>query len=766
MKCNKGFTLIEIIISIAFLGIIAVAFLAAMSGQYAMLRRTREITNDAFAAQQKIEQDIQKVRKDIEDNTTPSGLSREITLFDDTHGGAYERKIKTYERITAIKPSESPLTTTRRYYTLISDDRADPIKTATVTGNQIEIKKGAAGLLTTYFDTASSRVASTITLSDPQNVHRMFVHRWFVAREGFYHPVPDSVTGLEMGGKYPRYPDDYVMLVNENFPDLLNSADKNKYKGFAGKHVIHAVASGSELGKLGEEKISNSVYFSGLPVTRSIALHLDASLVDEDDVATIGTNNYLSRWIDLSKEAGAKAQANDAIPQNINNKPLLREEITGKVLGLDGRAYDTYASYLRFDGTNRMVVENTATLNLNELTLFVVARATTQSAPRFIVGARERNDTDNNSWNIGFAEEKKLGFNFRMTNTSEDKVIASEQEGLDGDWHVLCAALTQGSEKNAAFSIDEAGTIEMERVTNGSIKGLISIGGDSRFGNTVADISEIILYSKELDAGEQNAVRAYLKQKYSPVSPLISLAELKSPARQTVYLHQTTSVELPDTLEGVMLDGSVRQISVEWVDGAVVTSSTARTIVKQARAIADPSKTATAEIAFVGIRSVESINNTVVQNTPYAMPAQVPVMMTNDSLLMMDVDWEGQTISTNTIGTKTAVGHLMDSEDVIAHLQVVVLPQVNILGVDGDRSYVEIRTNQSITFVEMRDDRDRLVTGITPSYSNGHKTVRLSKSSNYSNDEWYSVKIVSSDGVEKGIDVRRSGFIFYSWNYR
>ena len=55
MKSQKGFTLIEVVVSIALLGIIAVGFLSVMANQFNMLIHARKITENTFLAQQGIE---------------------------------------------------------------------------------------------------------------------------------------------------------------------------------------------------------------------------------------------------------------------------------------------------------------------------------------------------------------------------------------------------------------------------------------------------------------------------------------------------------------------------------------------------------------------------------------------------------------------------------------------------------------------------------------------------------------------------------------
>ena len=80
MRFNKnGLTLVEIVVAIGLLGIIAVLFLTAFSGQFSMFSRTRQITDNLFRSQEIIEKDIDSIKTKLVEN--PSSISNPTVSY-------------------------------------------------------------------------------------------------------------------------------------------------------------------------------------------------------------------------------------------------------------------------------------------------------------------------------------------------------------------------------------------------------------------------------------------------------------------------------------------------------------------------------------------------------------------------------------------------------------------------------------------------------------------------------------------------------------
>ena len=80
MNIKKGFTLIEIIVSIAVLGIMSMGFLSFLSNHYSLLNSTKDISSEVFLTQRDIEEEIDLVKDRIR-NKDASLVLKEKTIF-------------------------------------------------------------------------------------------------------------------------------------------------------------------------------------------------------------------------------------------------------------------------------------------------------------------------------------------------------------------------------------------------------------------------------------------------------------------------------------------------------------------------------------------------------------------------------------------------------------------------------------------------------------------------------------------------------------
>ncbi len=356
MKNNRGFTLIEIIVSLALLSIISVGMISGLTSQFRFLTSTRNFTEDLSLAQQTMEGEIVAVKKTLEASGTPSGETS-YTLFT----GAYERTVAGYPREFEVSLGN----TTRTFYAVVGSEVLDfPVATATVS---IEFQP----INTTLFEYSSSLYASSdVSLVDPTGVNLTNIYRWYVSRPGFNIPmISTTPEEVENGTTYPRFPDDYSII-----PSASNTTLASVISRYPGRHVMCTVTPASTSGKMGATAVSNPVFVSGLPVRSDLQLHLDASLISREApfnlVRASGSNYYVKNWADSSGEGNDAAQSTD------NRQPQLVETYIGDIVD-NGFWYETYAKYAAFDGSNDYV--NTTVSGVIDTTgatstVFVVAR--------------------------------------------------------------------------------------------------------------------------------------------------------------------------------------------------------------------------------------------------------------------------------------------------------------------------------------------------------------------------------------------------------
>lgn len=498
---KKGFTLIEIIISIALIGIIALALLPALSGNFKLLVNTKRITEDAFKAQQGIELVIEEVRSQIKSGSTPTG-GKDYILF----SGLNQRTVKGYLRQVNINNPPNPIDgNNKKIYTVIADTSIPDFKVATASNVAIKMYVGSNELKYAYSVTPSLAIKSQATITDPEHVNLMNLHQWYVSREGFNTPMIKSPNEIEKGKVYPRFPDDYMII-----PSATSSNLTSILPNYAGRHILYTITPAAASGKMGATIQSNPVFISGLPVIENLKLHLDPSLINvfkedgsynTDYIRISSSDIFVKKWEDLS------GNSNNAIQNTTTYQPNLVQERFGVFTDSNGINYDGYGKFLRFSGGQYLTLSNSNTLNLNDLTVFVVARSTATTANKSIISKYGSTSNDNKAWRLGWNESNKLGL-FIKGDKNSDQVSGDVNEGLDGQWHILTASTGLG------FQVDRNTEKTIKRTTN-SITNYnpIYIGGDIKNSYSTVDIAEIIIYSSITDV-DKAKVQDYLIKKY------------------------------------------------------------------------------------------------------------------------------------------------------------------------------------------------------------------------------------------------------------
>ena len=107
MLKNRGLTLIEVIVALALLGIISVAFLSSLSTHFAFIVNTKTITENTFEAQRAIEQEIDEVKEDLRKNITPCPVTQHPVQR------LYQRTAEIHTQLKLIQTDDEVLIETR-----------------------------------------------------------------------------------------------------------------------------------------------------------------------------------------------------------------------------------------------------------------------------------------------------------------------------------------------------------------------------------------------------------------------------------------------------------------------------------------------------------------------------------------------------------------------------------------------------------------------------------------------------------------------------
>ena len=687
MSNNKGMTLIEIIVAIALLGIISIGLLTALSNNFSLITKTKAITEEVFQAQQEMELQIEEVKTDIKSGHPPTAQT--YILFN----GSHQRTVKGYPREVIIKNSLGETgSNNNKIYTIVADERMPQFDVATATNATITLMTPGGPVPHAYTQTPNLSVKSTATISDPKNVNLLNLHHWYASREGFNIPMVDNPSELEEGNKYPRFPEDYIII-----PSATGTTLNTILPNYAGRHIIYTITPAAKSGRMGATLPSNSVFLSGLPVVNSnLRLHLDASMISKDDTSAIrtsGTDVYVKKWGDLSG-----GNPNNATQNYTDRQPLLIEENFGTFQNSYGTQYETYAKFLRFNGGQSLSIGHHSSLNLNDLTVFVVARSAATTSPKSIVSKYGDSSSGNHTWRLGWNEANQLGFYLKGKyyeahgNAYEDinSISGGVGEGLGGEWHVLSGS------SDLSFRVDK-GTINTiprsisNHITNNQP---ITIGWDPQNYYSTVDIAEIIIYNGILSESDSSKVEDYLVKKYKPVAPLVNIDSL-NPITTSVLLG--ANYTMPSTVTANMSNGTIHNTPVNWHPTAIDTTSVGiKTSI--GAALLDNSKTTTLTVRVLTINSLEDTTGTAEKGQYYPLPTTVKATLSDGSTQYVAVNWEANEVDTSTFGAKTINGAAsLDSSKKVT-LTIEIIP-ITVKGVSLNKTVTDLPKDTSESLV-------------------------------------------------------------------
>ncbi len=281
---NKGFSLVEVILSIALIGLIAVAFLPLISVSYTSIIKSDQFTTDMYNDQALVEKEIDKLR--FEDPVAPNNDI--VTFFgvdvpvhniqeNTSNSGEVHLLLPKQTRVPPIPLIESPPKILIRNS---SDVSISPIPA------KIDLLNGDKTLFVNEI---------TIT-DDTQNDYLMSVYRWYITGEVIesYTPTTNSqdytiihewnearmlvplTTALENNfvPNFKEYVDpgtNKTVTYNRlNFGALGrhgNMSYESLVNRYGNRYVVYGVTPYSLSGRMGQERFSNAIYISAPRIT-------------------------------------------------------------------------------------------------------------------------------------------------------------------------------------------------------------------------------------------------------------------------------------------------------------------------------------------------------------------------------------------------------------------------------------------------------------------------------------------------------------------
>lgn len=345
MKKISAFSLIEVIVSLAVIGILAVGMLPVMSGGLRFLNKSKEITQNIFDAQKEMELAIESAK------SHSSGLTpKTMTLFT-----GHDIEV-TYFEITSVING-------KKYSTLVSENRPEEYESLGVSGvkavanNDLNLKSVAS-------TTGNQIDARHDPITDVAYFKTVF--QWYISKKGFNIPNAGGVIPEnEVGTIYPAFPYDY-----EPLPYNFDTRRLTNLETFSGKHVIFTATPASIYGKLGTLALSNSIYVQETVLPDKLLVQMDASLIDEQDSNQVRTSNgtsYVKKWINFVSTNRSAIQNTD------NRQPVVKTNLP---------QVDYIGKYLDFstnDSNDRLELTNYVDIRNKALSLYMVVRGEANS---------------------------------------------------------------------------------------------------------------------------------------------------------------------------------------------------------------------------------------------------------------------------------------------------------------------------------------------------------------------------------------------------
>ena len=484
----QGFTLLEVIVSVAIFAIISVGFFAMFSTVFITTFKSKEVTQNAFYAQQQLEESIALVKSDLEDGNVPSGYTPfTVTLFSGTNA----------RTVTVYKVTQPSLTgPTLEMY--VSSVRPPELLVPTLTSDvTIEMSSNSTAKLYPNIDMSnlSLDLSNTLSVDNPGLLIR-YVYHWYVSKESQYIP-----------SNPPVFPDDYQIITQYTSKTIASVP-----LDYAGRFVKLVVTPIGEKGKMGSSVVSNAVYLSPFPLNSNLVMHLDASYIDAEDTLnqirkeTVGASmsNYVKKWIALD------ASPSNPVQTVTGNQPILNKYV------IDTSTDQTVQAIQGKSGSSSgtLVTPTSPSIgSISNLTLYFAAKFDDAFPSNSLIFQSKANNTTGNRWELKTNGTGNLVLTRYVNSSSSSSLVLTcgDNNYRGSKWRIFKLSIYQDL---LAIDVDGVNICSSAISTTTTLQLTdFKINFDSRM-----TLGEVAIYTTKHtnNSSETAALNKYLKKKFIP----------------------------------------------------------------------------------------------------------------------------------------------------------------------------------------------------------------------------------------------------------
>lgn len=621
---SRGMTLVEIVVAIAILGIISITVMTAIGSYYRLMVRGKSITQDVFLVQENMENSIYEVKEKLRDGQAVSWPSHNYSLFS---GEPYAVSVTGYTLNQSVDNRD--LTTV--VSSSVSPELPVPVIGTVTISKSISSKNYAA-------DTALS-LTGNVTYSSESDLF-FTQYQWYKSRDGYNMPVYSTPEEIEVGVRYPRFPEDYEPISGATSATLGNLTD------YGGHHIVFAATPIAHSMKMGITKYSEPLFLYGPPVISNLKYHLDASIINKTDNNQVRYDSatdtyYIKQWTNLVKFLDSSAIA-DASQTTEAAQPQLNEYSFN---GTDIPEVWGQTASSTVSGSNVNVPSYASWSNdPQNITFFIVVKMDSSMLNETII--------QGTNWQLGVNAAGEL-----YLSKAGNVINAVASEGIDDKLHVISGKMT-GSE--ISFKIDKGYEYSVSAGSDPSTRSL------SLFA-TNFEIAELLIYHSDMTDTDIEKNIEYLLSKFDPTIIPWTISSLHN---MTDTAAQGTTYVLPQKVLATMTNSATRYVDVTW-NGTINTDTVGSQTIT-GYAVIDPTKTVTLTVDVIGIVGLQNIEESVRYRTPYSAPAMAIAEYSDGSIQAVPVTWSGS-INTFFEGTQVVTGTMTNSPYLEVTLTVHVL---------------------------------------------------------------------------------------------